>query len=532
MNILYVSSDSAMGGASQSLVDMLNAVGSYVTPIVVIPAKGDLEKELIKINVKYYIIPLSRGFSVIGTHSKKDEDLDFKINFEAALSMQPIIRNEKIDVIHINSSVCNAGAMAAILADIPYVWHLRELPEKQFDCEFWDVKVKQLLFDKASKIIAISDCVESDYRERYGLECLTLYDAIDSKRYWQDIGHKGDENHTFLLPGASAMTKNKGQLDAIKAVLRLRYLGIDDIKLILVGAAPQRVLWCIEKYVKKYGLENNIVVYPFMSDLSELRNKSSFALVTSKFEALGRVTVEAMLAGNIVVGADTAGTLEIIETTMERGILYRQGDVESLVKSMMVAIDMSDNEKHDMRAAAQQYALEKFNSSDYAKTINDIYNEIKENCIPQFENIRDMLSYRYSLCKNSYVCVNKEAAINKKDIINDILKLWDKDNVIDFLVSKGIKTIIIYGMGKLGMRLYDECINSDIEVVGVMDKDDYLLSEVVNMIGPFDDIPKVDAIVVTAIFDYENIRDMLKKRTNVEIINVGDSTLPFEGDQL
>ena len=67
-------------------------------------------------------------------------------------------------------------------------------------------------------------------------------------------------------------------------------------------------------------------------------------------EALGRVTLEAMLAVNMVIGTYTGGTLELIGENQERGYLYKQGnyrDLAKVMKELMSFEPVTDNEKYD-----------------------------------------------------------------------------------------------------------------------------------------------------------------------------------------
>ncbi len=80
--------------------------------------------------------------------------------------------------------------------------------------------------------------------------------------------------------------------------------------------------------MKRFGLKEEVTFLPYVNNLTELRENSDFALVCSRMEALGRVAIEAMLAGLPVIGADTGGTKELIGENEERGYLYRQGRLE------------------------------------------------------------------------------------------------------------------------------------------------------------------------------------------------------------
>ena len=95
--------------------------------------------------------------------------------------------------------------------------------------------------------------------------------------------------------------------------------GYTDVRLIIVGNGNDGYVWALKKYIKKKNLDNNISILPFRYDLSDLRKEVSYEIICSQNEALGRVTIEAMLAGNIVIGARSGGTTEIIGAHEERG---------------------------------------------------------------------------------------------------------------------------------------------------------------------------------------------------------------------
>ena len=107
-----------------------------IKPTVVIPRNGDLSDELDKMGIGYYIIKLSRAkplYILIDvtpyfmqnsffTHSEIVSNFfALRNNLLAAIEIKKIIENENIELLHINSSVCNAGAMGAPLRGITTV---------------------------------------------------------------------------------------------------------------------------------------------------------------------------------------------------------------------------------------------------------------------------------------------------------------------------------------------------------------------------------------------------------------------------
>ena len=92
----------------------------------------------------------------------------------------------------------------------------------------------------------------------------------------------------------------------------------------------------------------------------------------------------------------------------------------------------------------------------------------------------------------------------------------------DFFVKNSIKTVAIYGMGEMGTRLYEELKNSNVEVKYAIDKNaDSTYSEL-KVIETEDIRDDVDAIVVSAIFAFDEIREELEKKVNCQILSLDD----------
>ena len=507
--VLYVSSESGLGGANRSLCDMLAYIKEYVNAIVVIPERGVLSSELDRMNIIYYIVKLSKGFGKIGQHKQADEERDFLINYKAATEIKKIIEKEKIDLVHINSSVCNAGAMGAILAGIPYIWHIREIPGKQFDCEFWDMPLKKMLFCRTNKFLAISKCVQEEYRQNYGIASNKIYDGLDCKKYVQSA--KKEEEYSFLVAGAT-ISEEKGQLDVIKAVKILNKKGIDYIKVYIVGNYSFRFAWCLKRYIEIHRISNLIYLCPFRNDLSDLHSKCKYAIVPSKFEALGRVTVEAMLAKNIVIGANTGGTLEIIGENQERGYTYMEGNPESLAEVMLKVIGEDDIKKAGIKEKAQRYALHTYDSQKYAKDLGRIYEEVLTEGSYQGEDLMQFLASRYEEIRNDRWNETQTITLKEHTLRELKEKLQNnKENIKDFFEGRGLRRIAIYGMGELGCRLYDVLDSGRCEIPFVIDKNPFFIQDVLKVINPDDILPSIDAVVITAVKDGIKIKEKYRE---------------------
>lgn len=106
-------------------------------------------------------------------------------------------------------------------------------------------------------------------------------------------------------------------------------------------------------------------------------------------------------------------------------------------------------------------------------------------------------------------------------MMNQWVKVKQEGKSIDsYLKAHNYKTIAIYGMSYAGETLFEELRNSDIEVAYGIDKNEDVVSRDVELVTPEDELQSVDAIVVTPIFFFDSIKEMLEKKTGADILSL------------
>lgn len=130
--------------------------------------------------------------------------------------------------------------------------------------------------------------------------------------------------------------------------------------------------------------------------------------------------------------------------------------------------------------------------------------------------------------KISFEKENKILAMSDKHLalflmMNQWVKVKQEGkNLAEYFNKEGYKNIAVYGMSYAGETLVEELKNTDIQVAYGIDKGaDSMYSEV-DIISPDEKLPKVDAIVVTAITFFDEIEEMLSKKIDCPIISLED----------
>lgn len=102
-----------------------------------------------------------------------------------------------------------------------------------------------------------------------------------------------------------------------------------------------------------------------------------------------------------------------------------------------------------------------------------------------------------------------DCKIEKYRCYYNIDELWKRitdDMIYNFLIHRGIKKLAVYGMGIYGKKLYLSIRGRDIEVKYGIDQRTDIEIEDLLILNLSSTMEKVDVIIVTAVFDYENIR--------------------------
>lgn len=90
-----------------------------------------------------------------------------------------------------------------------------------------------------------------------------------------------------------------------------------------------------------------------------------------------------------------------------------------------------------------------------------------------------------------------------------------------FFEKNGYKSVAIYGMKEFGVHLYEMLKDSDVKVEYVIDRNPSVVLEDIKCYKPSDELPKVDVIVVTASYYFNEISKQLQ-HIGCRIVSIED----------
>jgi glycosyltransferase involved in cell wall biosynthesis len=239
------------------------------------------------------------------------------------------------DLVVTNTQTIFSGALGAKIARVPHVWYFHEFGQLDHDYLF-HVSEKfsyNLVSNLSSVVIANSEAVASVLRRKIpGVPIQVIYYSVPvPPNHLQPRTLRQSQHFNAVVVGRKA--PGKGQMDAVKAIDLLIKQGI-PARLSLVGSIGRGdYMDDLARYVQEHGLGESIDFVEFTPTPMRFVITADVALMCSRMEAFGLVTVEAMKVGTPVVGARSGGTSELIRDGIT-GLLYGPGDIPELVDRM------------------------------------------------------------------------------------------------------------------------------------------------------------------------------------------------------
>lgn len=339
MKILIVAHDATLtGGANRSLLMIIDGLKSkYGAEIeVLIPKrKGVLNDILTEKKIPWYG---TFYFGVTSSIRKDGKDWQRLAKVYVGYILESILalyygcklKRKGYNLVYTNTRSPIIGAKIAKYLHLPHVVHAREFGAEHPVWGFWDYKA---VYNMSDKIILISQALHDRFAENVPDDKLvTIHNGIDSPLGLEILGRKYRDSFNLLLTGR--IVPDKGHDDAINAMAILRERGHTNIHLYIAGSsqADMHIPWyeeSLKRKVKDKKLEKHVEFRGEVSDMVTLRKNMDVELMCAIRETFGRVTVEGLRSGLILIGSNSGGTPEIIEDGVT-GLLYEQGNAVDL----------------------------------------------------------------------------------------------------------------------------------------------------------------------------------------------------------
>ena len=228
-----------------------------------------------------------------------------------------------------------------------------------------------------------------EYRSKLDVKIAKSFDRFvvlteEDKCYWGDLKNMGviGNARSFILP-SPALLENKRVIavgrysyqkgfDRLIAAWAKVCQQVDDWTLHLVGDGELRT--ALQKQIKELNLEEKIILGKAETDMPKVYQDASILALSSHYEGLPMVLLEAQAAGLPIVSFSCkCGPQDVIENGVD-GFLVDEGDVDALAEKLVLLIKDEDLRKrmgHEAFCHSDRYAEERI-MAQWTKLFSEI----------------------------------------------------------------------------------------------------------------------------------------------------------------
>lgn len=303
IKVLLAVCNNVLNGTERYVVDLAsNLPGDRFDVYVATPMKGPLSDILESRSIKEIVFDNGK----LMTYSLK-----------GLTNLRRIIKKEKFDILHANAGFlpCVVGKISGIkfilevkhgifyskkqLDTLPFLRRLYERNKKRFVDKFIATSPN----DKGLMIKYFH--IPDDMIE-------VIYLGLDTKELLTKVSNepvKKDENK-FILGHIGRLTFQKGQIFLLKAfkIISGKY---PNARLEIIGEGEDKE--SLLKFVQENDLEDKVLFRGYISDIYNEMRKFDAHILTSRFEGMGYVNLEAMALGVPVITSNVGGATNFLK---------------------------------------------------------------------------------------------------------------------------------------------------------------------------------------------------------------------------
>lgn len=341
MKILYVITGLGLGGAERVVVDLADQMQKLGHQVKIAYLTGEVKVRPKSSEIEIIYLGLENVFSF----------------FSASMAYQKLIKTYQPDVVHAHMVHANIFTrLNRLLGKVPRLINSAHSNVEGGNLRMLAYRITHSLADVTTNV---SENAVKAFEERKAGpvgEIKAIYNGIDltkfnSKDVVNSIYDQSDIN--FISVGRFHEAKDYPNL--IQAVDLVKQQTDKSVKFYIAGEGELRPQ--LEALIKQLNLMNDIILLGARPDIPDLLNTADFFILSSKYEGLPTVVIEAMACECFSIATDCGGSAEILGKT---GILVEPQNSEKLAQAIMQALDLVEEQIEENNRLARKRVEELF----------------------------------------------------------------------------------------------------------------------------------------------------------------------------
>ncbi len=375
IKILYIYPSLSIGGAEELhflVLKNLLEKGIYDLKVCCIEKMGEIAQRVKNLGIEIFCLNKPSRPS----------------NISASLALIKYLKKNKFDIVQ--TSLFNAnfhGRIAAILAKVPIILSEEHSEHYQYN------SIKFLPYIWSDKILSVFTeriicCSKNLMHSLAKLENIPLskfflllnaFNAeklevkTDAAQVRKTLGLSDED---LVITNIAALSYRKGQDLLIKA-FKMVNERFPHSRLIFIGREVPCFRAGLDKLVGHLGIGDKIIFLGQKMDVADYLNITDIFVLSSRFEGIPLVLLEAMYMQVPVIAIDVGGIGEVV-THDKDGILVKQNNPESV--SLAITELLNNREKRNyLGQSGKKTVIERFGAERYINQLEGLYSQLYRN---------------------------------------------------------------------------------------------------------------------------------------------------------
>ena len=387
MRVVYLNHVAQLSGGEIALLRLIPHLPE-VQAHVILATDGPLTVELAKAGISSEVLPMAERTRDMRKDAVTVRSIRPAMVFDTTryvLRLARRLRQLRPDIVHTNSLKAGVyGSVAARLAGVPVVWHVRDRIATDYlpAAAVWGIRLMTRRL--ASAVVANSRATMDTLDPRAHP---VIVHSVVPKVTAPPAGRDGRLDGPLTVGLIGRVAPWKGQDLFLRAFAEAFPEG--EARCVLVGAPMfgedeyERDLRALSTQL---GLGARAEFSGFRADVwSELARMDILVHASCIPEPFGQVVLEGMAAGVPVIAADAGGPSELI-THDRNGVLYPMGDQSALATAMREL--GSDPERRKRLAVGGLASAADYHPDAVAERLQRLYRSLARNCAAPCANTR------------------------------------------------------------------------------------------------------------------------------------------------
>jgi glycosyltransferase involved in cell wall biosynthesis len=356
IKVLHILPTLNSGGAERLVVDLLASFSSdiFEVELLLFKSSGFFYEEAIKKNIKITVLQKKRKFDII--------------NF---FHIYRKIKKFSPDIVHTHLGADIYGGLASKLAGVKIII------STEHNVLFNNKKIynffKKIISRYFKRIIAVSSVIRAELINKFNLPAdrvVLIHNGVDVDKFQDYKKNKISDQIVFGSVGRLSPQKNYSLL--LQSLASLKDL---DFQCLIAGEGPLRPV--LEQEIKNRGLIGKVRLLGEVKNIPEFLSQLDFFVLSSRWEGLGIVLLEAGLLGLPVLASDTGGISDIIFNN-KTGKLFTNNSWPDLQEKLNYFLDENNKEQLNVWGQNLQVLVkDNFSIKKISQQYQDLYLDLK-----------------------------------------------------------------------------------------------------------------------------------------------------------